>query len=62
MDLISNTPSKSHGRLEVLYDGKWGQICAENLDNAAAAKVACRSLGLDVRYELVDFGMSRENK
>ncbi len=34
------------GRVEILLDGRWGTICANQNWNAAAAATVCRQLGL----------------
>ena len=39
----SNTESRTAGRVEVLLDGKWGQVCSDGFSSKDAA-VVCRSV------------------
>ena len=52
---LSNGKSFLSGRVEVLNNGKWKNVCligSQNQDHHNA-KVLCRTLGLSTRYDLV---------
>ena len=41
-----NDSTNMTGRLEIYYDGQWGTVCDDFLDNSTA-KVVCRQLGFN---------------
>ena len=42
---IVDGKKETEGRLEVLYEGEWGNVCDDGFNNNGAS-VVCRSLGL----------------
>ncbi|KAH3870889.1 hypothetical protein DPMN_034080 [Dreissena polymorpha] len=47
-----NGSSERSGRVEVLHQGRWGTICADEFTNREAA-VVCRKAGIRLWFDLI---------